>query len=168
MLAESDAAEVVIKLHPNHQYQEPPWVSELGAVKSIRMVKDEESFTDLLRRTEVAVLDFPSTTLLQSLATGLPVFVLTRHLRYPHETKAMLGRRAIVADNARALMDGLQVFLESGVYPANLEDNLFLGHYGTHLGDGKSADRALHVLSDVLAQVSALPDHMLAHESRGL
>lgn len=150
LLAESEAVEIVVKLHPSYDYQDPPWVSELSTVRNIRMVRDEESFTNLLNQTEVSVLDFPSTTLLQSLATGLPVFVLTRHLRYPRETQAMLSRRAFVAENAQALIGGLQKFLDSGEYSANLKDTLFLEGYGTHLNDGKSGERAFELVSRVM------------------
>ena len=149
MLAESHAAEVVVKLHPSYEYQEPPWVSELRAVRNIRIVKDQESLTDLLRQSEVAILDFPSTTLLQSLAAGLPVFVLTSHLRYPRETQAMLSKRAFVAEDAQSLIGGLQKFLDSGEYPANLKDTSFLEGYGTHLNDGKSGERAFELVARI-------------------
>jgi hypothetical protein len=159
MLAESEAVEVVVKLHPSYDYHEPPWVSELGAVRNIRIVKDEQSFADLLRETDIAVLDFPSTTLLQALAAGLPVFVLTSHLRYPRETEAMLSRRAVVAHDARTVIGEVQKFVGSGVYPADLSDTLFLEGYGTHLNDGKSGERAFELVSRVTA--NGLPDQRL-------
>ncbi len=160
MLLEKDSVEVIVKLHPSDQYQEPPWLSEFAGVKNTRIVKDEAPLPELLRRAEAVVLDFPSTTLLQAIATGLPVFVLTRHLRYPRETEAMLGRRACVADDAGVLMNGLQAFLESGVYPANLEDMLFLEGYGTHLNDGKSGERAVEIVSNVTGR--GLHDQILS------
>jgi hypothetical protein len=37
--------------------------------------------------------------------------------------------------------------LESGIYPADLNDDAFCKAYGNHLNDGRSTDRAVHLLN---------------------
>jgi hypothetical protein len=148
--AEKGLSDIIVKLHPSREYQEPPWAERLRRVSGIRVVKDEDSFENLLKQSAAVVLDFPSTTLLQSIAMGVPVFVLTQRWPFPTEGRAMLKERVVAADNAKELITRLEEFLESDSYPADLTATSFLQAYGNYLNDGKSAQRALEILSKIL------------------
>lgn len=148
--AQKGLAEIVIKLHPNPEYQEPPWVAKLRNVKSVRIVKDEESFENLVRHSDGVVLDFPSTTLLQSIAMGVPVFVLIQRWPFPAAAQAQLRQRAVAVNSAAELGANLESFLESGAYPADPAHTAFLEGFGTHLNDGKTAQRVIAILSEVM------------------
>jgi hypothetical protein len=155
--AEAGGAEIVIKLHPSYEYSEPPWVAKITRVKGIHTIKDQGSFETLLAEADAVVLDFPSTVLLQSIATSLPVFVLVRHWQFPHAVRERLQRRAIVCDSAAELVNRLQEFIETSGYPADPQETSFLQGFGTYLNDGRSHERALNLVSTILESGSLAP-----------
>jgi len=159
--SERGSIELIVKLHPAAEYSEPPWVANLR-LAGVRIVKGEESFEDMLKKSEAIVLDFPSTTLLQAIATERPVFVLTSHCFFPEQAQLMLSKRAVTADNTGDLILALQGFVESGVNPADVSDKSFLKAYGTHLNDGESASRAISILSGILAGEDRFRPEVLA------
>ena len=154
--AETGLAEVVIKFHPSHEYQEPPWKASLHNAPGVREIKNERSFESILAQSDVVVLDFPSTILLQSIATKLPVFVLVRHWWFPAAAREMLDRRAVAASRAGELILRLQEFLESTLYPADVRQTSFLEGYGTYRSDGNSHARAIKTVSSILAHPDRL------------
>jgi hypothetical protein len=164
--SEQGLVDAIVKLHPAPEYLDPPWVSDLNTTDALRVVKGEESFDDLLKRSDVVVLDFPSTTLLKSLATASPVFVLTGHCLFNAEAQAMLGKRAVAVGKADELVSALRSFFADGSYPANVKDQSFLKGYGTHLNDGKSGARALEILSDILADPDRLSPEALPGQEK--
>lgn len=134
---------LISKLASSLAYRKPPWVGYFQENSSLLIVSSECTFTDLLDYADLIVIDWPSTTLLQAIATDRPVFVVLRHLRLFPEARQMLERRAVCADEPGELVSSLGKYLDAGVYLADVNDNAFLRAYGTHLDDGRSSERAV-------------------------
>jgi len=136
---------LVYKLHPNPIYLKPPFLSNFKS-DSLIVIHNEYGFSDLLQYADLIVLDWPSTTLLQSLTTDKPVFVVMKHLKYFTEARTLLERRAICSDEPEQLLSNISCFLRNNIYPADVNDNAFLKMYGTFLDDGNSHNRAAAVI----------------------
>ena len=134
---------LILKLYPSPAYRKPPWLSYFQKDNSLSVVSNEYTFTDLLDYSDLIVIDWPSTTLLQAIATTKPVFVVMKHLSLFPEARQMLERRAICTDEPLGLLESLKKYLTTGIYPADISDNTFLKTYGTHLDDGRSSERAV-------------------------
>lgn len=158
---EQFGVKIVIKLYPGGTYQDPPWIEKFKNCKGIRIVKEEADFLQLLPSSNAVILDYPSTTLLQTIAAGLPLFVLMKYWEYPMEAKRMLSLRAVLAEEPEDLMIKFNTYCNDLKYAPNLKDDLFLKSYGTYLGDGNSAERAIKVLLDKIK----LPSHTLNYEA---
>jgi hypothetical protein len=154
--------EVTFKLSPGKTCQDPPWVDEIS---NLKVVKDSQSFVELLQCHDVIIIDCPTTTLLQAIATGLPVFVLMRHWTYPQHALQMLTNRAVVADNIQNLIDALQKYLIDGTYPARIEDNSFLRAYGNFRDDGNSITRVVKTIEGLLNGQSQLKNGHIPHNT---
>jgi len=134
---------LILKLHPTPLHRKPPWLSYCQEKSSLFVVSNEYTFTDLLDYSALIIIDWPSTTLLQAIATNKPVFVVMKHLSLFPEARRMLARRAVCADEPHEIIESLKKYLSTGIYPADIEDNAFLKAYGTHLDDGHSYERAV-------------------------
>lgn len=141
---------VTVKLHPNHLIDDPPWIRDFNCVEKVVLIKRRPSFSELLLSHDVVLLDVPTTTSLQAISTKLPVFTLMSHWRYPREARALLEKRAICMDNVQTLMDAIRDYLYSSNYNADIEDNSFLKMYGLHEHDGKSAERAVKEVLEII------------------
>jgi hypothetical protein len=135
---------VTIKLHP-HLHNDPPWITDVKDQRNINLVRNPE-FVELLTEHDLILIDSPTTTLLQSISTRLPVYVLTSIIKPSPSDIHLLKKRAVCTESAETLMAGIEDYLKTGFYPADVNDNKYLNLYGTHLDDGKSADRVLTIL----------------------
>jgi len=102
-----------------------------------------------LGSVDAFILDFPSTALLQALATDRSVIVLVdkRFLKMDREALTLLRRRALVGETLEEFIDLARAFLSKGdLSRLKNPDDQFLKLYGTHVQDGKSVNRALDAL----------------------
>ncbi|MFH2011566.1 MAG: hypothetical protein ABIJ37_02490 [Pseudomonadota bacterium] len=148
---ENKKISLTLKLHPGADVldEDPPWVASLKGIERINIIRNP-IFTQLLHSHDVVLIDSPTTTLLQAIATRLPVFVLTSVISPPRVHLHLLMKRAVCADHAEALMNRLEVYLQTGEYPADCDNREYIKLYGTHIDDGKSSQRALAVLKRTL------------------
>ncbi|HEV3191956.1 MAG TPA: hypothetical protein VGY54_15700, partial [Polyangiaceae bacterium] len=149
-------ARCVVKLHPCQaapceHCRPPPW-AEGPLCNSMRLVKNERTFSELLSEADAVVIDFPSTTLLQALTSDRPMFVLMSHWNYPKDARALLERRAVLANDADELTRAIEEHVASGAYAADRANDAFLREFGTHLGDGRSAERAGQAILDLVGR----------------
>lgn len=126
---------LTVKLYPS-QYlnQNPPWVEDIKENPRVRLVYDKPSFTGLLREHDMVIIDLPTTTLLQSVATKLPVFVLMSLIGWPDEALQVLKQRAYCALDAREIISCIEKFLDGGEGSVDTENQNFLKYYGIHNG----------------------------------
>lgn len=105
-------------------------------------VQSEGRFSDLLSGARAIVIDCPTTTFYEACLTEKPIFVTIKHLDYTHEALSLLKKRAVCTETAEELVKKLDEFLKIGSYPADTKNREFIRAYGTHLDDGRSAERA--------------------------
>jgi len=145
LLTKHPRLSVTIKLYPNSYLNEnPPWVDDLVSYERIKIIYDQHNFVDLLGQHNVVIIDSPTTTLLQAVATKLPVFVLMSVIRWSDEAIKRLRRRASVAAKADDLMTSFEDYVQDGTYKGETGDQDFLEKYGIHNND--AMDRALSIV----------------------
>ncbi len=147
-----DNVSVAIKLYPgaNVLDEDPPWVNDLKDIKNIKLIRSELTFVELLNKHDAVLIDTPTTTLLQAIATKLPVFVLTSIISPPRSDLSILKKRAVCAESAEGLMNDLGNYLKTEHYHANAENREFLKLYGTYKDDGESDSRAEAIVKRTL------------------
>ena len=140
---------VIFKLHPSLSYRTPP--IKLNS-SNIKIIRNEKGFTELLRESKTVILDWPSTTLLQSAVTDKPIFVLTNLIKLKAEASELLKKRVVCAETPEELIKKLDNYLKTGNYPADVNNREFIKEYGTYLDDGKSAERAVNKVLEIIKE----------------
>jgi|GEM_PF-2276058 len=116
-------------------------------------VVQDVPLTELIWAADAIIVDFPSTGLLEALLTDSRIlcYADNRSLLMTRTAKELLGRRATLTETPEAFLQELRRFLAAGNFakesPANRD---FLKAYGTHLDDGRSAERALERLAEII------------------
>ena len=108
-----------------------------------RIVKSMPKFAELFSANHIIVIDSPTTTVLESVATKKPVFILLRNIQYPQGSRTLLEKRAVCEDTAQELINKIQQYVEQRTYSADVGNDEYLRTHGNHLCDGKSVQRAL-------------------------
>ena len=140
-----DNVNATVKLFPGHHHRDPPLREHAAkkGYKNITWVKDVPPFVDLLERCDIVVLDFPSAPLVEAVAAGKPVFILTKYLKIEKSVLKLLKRRVACFEHEDELMKSLKNYLQTGFYPADLSNEEFLKACCTYLNDGRSCERAV-------------------------
>lgn len=143
---------LTVKLHPGADIldEDPPWTEDLKNSDRIDLTR-QPSFVELLDEHDAVIVDSPTTTLLQAVATRLLVFVLTSVVSPPRSDLQALKKRALCASSAARLMDLLEAYLDTGQYRADVTNRDFLKLYGTYLDDGMSHLRAESIVKRALS-----------------
>jgi len=140
----------IIKLHPNLLCRDQPVRAyvEDRKYKNFFFVKNEYNFTDLLALADAIVIDFPTTSLLQSLTTNKPIFAYFGHLNIDDDARKLLDRRIccsnVLADFLNILNDSFSTGFTN--IDKNLDDEEFLKKYGVYQQDGQSLKRAAQTI----------------------
>jgi len=85
-------------------------------------------FIDLVSEASIIILDTPSTTLIESVSTDKPIFVLSELLPGKwnnDEFIKLLEKRVMIYENVVDLIDGVDKYLEDGLYNADVGNNEF-------------------------------------------
>lgn len=104
---------------------------------------------DHLGDTDLFIVDFPSTVLLTCLQTSAHVFVLAepRMTMLTEAQRRSLEKRAFVFSDTADLVRALDLLAADGFFmPHARTDDDYACRYGTYLGDGRSAERAVSLL----------------------
>jgi hypothetical protein len=107
----------------------------------------------LFAAADVHLFDIASTGLLESLLIDKPIFVLSdpRYVILRPEARALLEKRAAIAQNPEEFSDHIRRFLLQGDFAEVAKpNNEFLSAYGTHLCDGESLQRAITALEQIM------------------
>jgi len=149
---------VVVKLHPSPAYRAPPMraYAETKKFKNCRFFRGEYTTTDLLSIADSAVIDFPTTTLLEALTMSKPVFVYTGHLHMDAKARKLLERRAFCYQKLKSLTNALDLYLSTGKIDkrVNLKDKEFLKVYGISSREEGSGMRTAKMLKKTILDVS--------------
>lgn len=103
---------------------------------------------ELVWAADAIILDHMITALGEALLTRKRIVVydpgLPGHTLEPPEAKALLRKRAVVAETPDGFVEAVRTFLIANDFTEiNVPNDEFLRAYGTHLNDGRSAQRAV-------------------------
>lgn len=127
-------------------------------IRDLRMencwvVVEEPSFVDLLAVADLVILDSPTTTFLETLAMGKPVLVFNNCFRWESESLELFKRSVVYSDDLDAFIGILRGYLASGRFEeARRDGSAYLRRFGTYLGDGRSADRAVEMIERIVQE----------------
>jgi hypothetical protein len=147
---------LVVRLHPDPAYPEPPvsrLVRDLGMI-NVRVVR-EGSMAELLAAGDLFITDYPTTAFLEMLTTDKPVLVCGQDLPPGFApgpaVQPLWSERVLFRPDLAGFLDMLRSVLVDGVtVPPPAGDGL-LKNFGTHRDDGASALRVLAALKAVVA-----------------
>lgn len=108
--------------------------------------------SQLIWSCDAVVIDHPSTVLLEAMLTKKPIFVFSdsRYLSLRPEARELLQKRVALCEDHQLYLPKLQKFLRSSLKELSDPNDEFLLAYGTHLNDGRSAERAANLLESII------------------
>lgn len=115
------------------------WIKEnLSGIKV-----DSRFLQSIVHQFDLFIIDFPSTPLIETLATfaEVLVYVGNNYYRLSADDIELLKKRAIVGLNEEDFKEKIRLVLDKGRIISNVEDTSFLKKYGVYLNDGKSLQR---------------------------
>ena len=109
------------------------------------------TYVDLAKRSDVIIIDWPSTTLLQAIALRKIVFVLLKHITLTDEAVRMLKKRAYCSEDIDEFVEMIRRYFSNEPLDQNpdMNNTEFLEMYGTSTLDGQVANRVLEILNNV-------------------
>lgn len=145
-LVRAGGPRVIFKRNNTSNHNELPFEVD----KAIDEAQPDDKFTSLLSGASLVILDAPATTCLEACSTKKPLFVLLDRVKWNEGPERLLKRRAVAAYTPDELILRIEEYLKTGEYGADLDDREFIRAYGTHLDDGKSAERAAGFIMNLL------------------
>ncbi|HUK37632.1 MAG TPA: NTP transferase domain-containing protein [Methanomicrobiales archaeon] len=143
----------VVKLHPSAKDQEQfEGFIRMRGYRNLAVAHGAEvTFTGYLERAGAVIIDLPTgTTLLQAIASGKPVFVLTKYLSFLPEALELLKKRAFCSPDIGEFTGLVAAYLEGKPLDQSPdpENTAFLERYGIGKPDGGVSERVLGVLAE--------------------
>lgn len=112
---------------------------------------------ELLRLADAFVTDFPSTSLLEMLTTDRPILFCGHELpqkfnaqKWHPSILSMWKERVLYAEHLDEFLEMLRDFLRKGDFSPVKSSDEMLRLFGTHLNDGRSAERAVAELKKII------------------
>ena len=148
----SCSCDTVLKLHPgDSQYSHFSDYVKENQFNNITLIKNEPSFPTLLHNSDIVIIDFPSTTLLQAIAAKKTVFVLLKHLTLTDKAQPLLKKRAYCSENLGEFLEMIHKYLnnESLEQTPDVNNTEFLEEYGIARKEGDISKRVIKILDDI-------------------
>ncbi len=154
VLGKNKSQNHTIKIHDNINYKQTPLVAYSSNMqyKNLNFIRTKPTFSELIPNTDLIIIDWPSTTLLQSLTSNKPIFVFGGHFKIDENAKKLLKRRVYFSEDLDLFTNQLDEFLKNGSvknYKIDLKNHDFLKEYGTYLDDMSSTKRAVDFLKNL-------------------
>ena len=108
--------------------------------------ESKTSFTDLLKNSELVILDTPSTTLIEACSTSIPIFVLSGRNVYSEEFLKKVIRRVIWCESLDELISKLNNYLNDRQYDSNLFDESFAKSFISKTSENLIAKKIINIL----------------------
>jgi len=105
------------------------------------------TFIELLRTASVVILDTPATTLVEACSTKVPVFVLGGRSEYLPEFMRAVRQRVAWYETPEDLVDGLSEYFATGVYNADVNNDLYLKGFCASAGSDEVCNNILRALN---------------------
>lgn len=144
---------IIVKTHDNAVCRETPLrvYAALKGYSNMEVIRNEKKFSDLLPEADVVVIDFPSTVLLESLATKKPIFVFMPFQPLDAMARELLERRAFTYDSLSLLLSDVRSFVEEGARPskADLLNYEFMKSFGSGFNGKRASINAVEFLKSM-------------------
>lgn len=149
MLAKQKHLKVAVKLHPNSK--DDHVIYKYLGEENIEIFKDERTYRDIMRHSKVVIVDYPSTTMLEAMAAGKEMFVLSDQVKLTEEQKELLRKRVYLYETPGELKEAIQKYVNGEIIdnPPERTNNEFLIRYGTHTLDKRVAERVIKSLKEI-------------------
>ena len=115
-------------------------------------------FRDMVHLADAFVVDYQSTVLLEMLTTDRPILFCGHELpvkfnpdKWHPSILPMWQERIMYAEDLERFLEMLRAFLREGRFESVKSSNEMLRLFGTHLDDGKSAERAVTALKKIVS-----------------
>lgn len=104
---------------------------------------ERRALLDVIRDFDLFIIDWPSTSLLQALATYAEVLVYTgnKYFEVSPQAMALLEKRAVVGSDEEDFKRKIRAVLDRGEIVSDTGNTGFLEKYATYLNDGCSLER---------------------------
>lgn len=149
--------DVIVKLHPAVDYNTPiqTYATECN-IKNCTFVSNEFTVPELLSKSDIVIIDLPSTTLLQATTTKNPIFVYMGYLQFDDDAKKLLKQRAFCSDDIDVFIKEINEYLSTGKIDGfiNLDNQEFLQQYGITSFEGDINERAAKILKTIIHENS--------------
>ena len=142
----------VFKVHPGNFQNKHFYEYIIGKdFNHITIIKDGGSVSSLARISEIIIIDFPTTSMLQAIATKKKVFVLLKHLILTNKAKELLMKRAYCADDLDEFIEMVNCYLNGKPLQQKPDEQNteFLEEYGIVKKDGKVIERVIDAIDHV-------------------
>ena len=136
---------VIWKLNQERKTSQP-----VAKAKLVKVIREENTFLELIKDANLIILDRPSTTSLEVCMTELPLFVLIANKNWYDIPEKLLKKRAVVCYTPDELLKSVKKFMHEGFYPADLKNREFITKFGSYLDDGNSKERAYFELLNII------------------
>lgn len=144
------SVQLIVNEHPGSQVPLKDFILD-RQIANCRILRREIGFTELLPLADCFIIDSPTTTFLEALATGKPVFVFNNWFRWEEQALELVKRCAVFRDDLDAFCHVLRDYLKGlPIGEGNERPSEFLEQYGTCLSDGRSLERAASAIESIL------------------
>jgi hypothetical protein len=126
----------------------PDWIE-----RNMPWMKVETApLSSVIHDFDMFIIDFPTTVLIHSLASGAEVAVYAGNPYYviSEDALKLLKRRAVVGMDETDFIEKVCSVLESGKTVSDIADTAFLERYGTYKNDGRSLERIVAAVRAVI------------------
>jgi len=119
--------------------------------QNVRIIKNEYTFNELLQQSEIVIIDFPSTVLLQSIAMHKVIFVLMKIITLNEDALRLLKKRVYYAQTTEELGMLINNYLNNIPLDQNpdINNTEFFEQYGISSINGSIEDRLIPILNNI-------------------
>lgn len=132
------------------------WMNDQG-FRNITVYSEDIQLENIISLADAFIIDSPSTPLWPLSCTDKPflAYIDKSFFRLVPKAKELLAKRAILSETKGQFLDKLESFLKNTNWTVGKSVNdEFLHHFGTHLNDGKSAERTASFLFKLASRES--------------
>lgn len=94
-------------------------------------IENRLTYSELLRKAKIVILDCPATTLIEACYFNLPIFALDGRTTYQETALKMIKKRVVWCSTVDELLYKVNQYLKFGIYDANVNSDEFIKAYGS-------------------------------------
>jgi hypothetical protein len=112
------------------------------------------SFSNLIKKAKVIILDTPATTLVEACSTNIPIFVVGGRSIYLDDFLSDIKERVVWCDNSEELVYKLNQYVKNSDYPADISSNKYISGYVGKNSETQVINSVIGVLEKAINRVS--------------